>query len=254
MRANGSVLIMSRQANDGRAIRGTIRRRLLVNALVDPDEAARHLPAGLRPHVVDGGTVVGCCFLDIDSIRPASLPAALGTRLRAGAHRVSVEWHDETGTTSVGVYVPVRHTDSLAARALGGRWFPGVHRRASIALADDGWRIRWSVEPGDRVADYGVRVTASIAPGPTPSPCEPIGGTCLGAAVGLSPDRHGALEATRMEPDHRHAQLVEIDDLDSAFLARFSTARPAPSYLIRDVDVTWTTMRAPWLARAEART
>lgn len=245
---------MSRQATGRRAIRGTIRRRLLVNALVDPDEAARHLPAGLRPHVVDGGTVVGCCFLDIDSIRPASLPEIVGTRLRGAAHRVSVEWQDDMRATTVGVYVPIRHTDSVAASALGGRWFPGVHRRAPIALADDGWRIRWSIEPGDRVADYGARVTASIAPGPTSLPCEPIGGTCLGSAVGLSPDRHGALEATRMEPDHRRAQPVEIDDLDSAFLARFSTARPAPSYLMRDVDVTWTKVHAPRLARTEALT
>lgn len=74
-----------------RLFRGTIRRRLLVNALVDPDQAARHLPAGLRPHEVNGGTLIGC-LLDIDSIRPASLPGNVGARLRGAAHRVSVEW------------------------------------------------------------------------------------------------------------------------------------------------------------------
>src|SRR2546422_10990160 len=125
---------MSKRVVRDRAIRGTIRRRLLVNAVVDPDEAARHLPAGLRPPEVTGGTVVGCCLLDIDSIRPASLPGIVGTRLRAAAHRISVEWEDEMGATTIGVYVPIRHTDSRAARVLGGRWFPGVHRRASIAL------------------------------------------------------------------------------------------------------------------------
>ena len=56
-------------------IRGTIHRRLLVNAVVDPDEAARRLPVGLRPHVTALGTVVGCCLLEIDRIRPAFLPA-----------------------------------------------------------------------------------------------------------------------------------------------------------------------------------
>jgi hypothetical protein len=57
-----------------------------------------------------------------------------------------------------------------------------------------------------------------------------------------------------MEPEHRRAVQVEIDDLDSAFLARFSTARQATSYLMRDVDVTWTKARAPRLALTTART
>ncbi|MGI8983312.1 MAG: hypothetical protein ACR2HM_02065 [Acidimicrobiales bacterium] len=127
------------EAGSGRAIRGTIRRRLLVNAVVDPEEAARRLPAGVRPHVSEGGTVV----------------------------------------------------------------------RATI-----------------------TPTTAAV-------PCEPIGGTCLSATLGLSPDHRGML-AARMEPEHRRAQRVEIDQLDSAFLAGFTTARPAPSYLMRDVAVTWT--------------
>ena len=65
---------MSEDVVPGRTIRGTIRRRLLVNAVVDPDEAARHLPVGLHPHEVEGGTLAGCCLLDIDSIRPPSPP------------------------------------------------------------------------------------------------------------------------------------------------------------------------------------
>jgi hypothetical protein len=246
---------MSEQELRGeRAMRGTIRRRLLVNALVDPDDAARHLPVGLRPHVIDGGTVVGCCLLDLDAIRPASLPAGVGTRLRAAAHRVSVEWEDEVGAATVGVYVPVRHTDSRAARVLGGRWFPGVHRRASIELTDDGRCLRWSVEPGDRATEYGISVNASITSTSSSTLCEPIGGTCLSATVGLSPDHHGALEAARMEPDHRRALQVEIGDLDSGFLAGFTTAQRAPSYLMREADVTWTKMRAPRLAPTEALT
>jgi len=50
------------------------------------------------------------------------------------------------------------------------------------------------------------------------------------------------------------AGQVEIDHLASAFLAGFTSARPAPSYLMRDVDVTWTKVRAPWLAPTEALT
>ena len=126
---------------------GTIRRRLLVNALVDPDEAAGHLPTGLRPHVTEGGTVIGCCLLDIDAIRPASLPAGVGSRLRAAAHRISVEWEDGAGATSVGVYVPVRHTDSRAATKLSAMLAmlaPGSLRScSSVFISENGMWARW---------------------------------------------------------------------------------------------------------------
>ncbi len=104
------------------AIRGTIRHRLLVNAVVDPDEAASRLPDGVRPHVTDLGTVVGVCLLEIGAIRPAGVPAAVGTTVRAAAHRISVEWDSRSGASVTGVYVPVRHTDSrLAVVVAGGR-------------------------------------------------------------------------------------------------------------------------------------
>lgn len=238
---------MSEQWSGGRrAIRGTIRHRLLVNAVVDPDEAERHLPASLRPHLTGDGTVVGCCLLAIERIRPAGVPAVPGVKLRAVAHRISAEWDDESGTT-VGVYVPLRHTDSLPARVLGGRWFPGVHRPASIHLAEDDRRLCWTVEPRTDPARYRVRVEASVSSCATAEPCEPVGRACLATAVGLSPGHHGTLEAARMEPQHRAAQPVDVVDLDSQFLAGFASARPAPSYLVRDVQVIWTLAHAPRL-------
>jgi hypothetical protein len=234
-----------------RLIRGTIRRRLLINAVVDPDEAVRRLPAGLRPHVTANATVVGCCLLEIERIRPAGLPAVLGTGLRAAAHRISVDWDDESGVT-VGVYVPLRHTDSRPARMLGGRWFPGVHRPARIEIAEDDTRLRWAVESRGDANHYGIRVDALLSLSEAAEPCEPIGGACLAAAVGLSPDHHGMLEAARMEPEHQAALPVDVVDLDSGFLAGFVTARPAPSYLMRDVEVTWSRATAPRLAREMA--
>jgi hypothetical protein len=236
-------------------MRGTIRRRLLVNALVDPYDAARHLPVGLRPHVIDGGTVVGCCLLDIDAVRPASLPAGVGTRLRDAAHRVSVEWEDEVGATTVSVYVPVQHTVSPRRKSPGRPLVPRAstaERRSSspTMVGASAGRSSPAIEP----LEYGISVSASITSTSSSTLCEPIGGTCLSATVGLSPDHHGALEAARMEPDHRRALQVEIGDLDSGFLAGFTTAQRAPSYLMREADVTWTKVRAPRLAPTEALT
>jgi hypothetical protein len=237
---------MSRQAPSAdRAVRGTIRRRLLVNAVVDPDEAARRLPQGVRPHVTAGGTVVGCCLLEIESLRPAGLPAFVGQRLRAAAHRISVEWDDGAGETVTGVYVPVRHTDSRPALALGGRWFPGVHERAHIEVLASEFDLWWRVDPFEAVG-LGIRVAVSVSPDAVASAmCDQVGATCLGASIGVSPGRRGLLEAARMEPAHRDAQAVTIESLESGFLDGFSSARLSLSYLMCDANVTWTRAAAP---------
>ncbi len=229
-----------------RAIDGTIRRRLLVNATVDPDEAAERLPPGLRPLATDGRTVVGCCLLEIESIRPAGVPSVVGWRLRAAAHRISVEWDEGLGSVATGVYVPVRLTDSRLAVAVGGRSFPGVHDRARVEVSATDSTLRWSIEPLDPTG-LGMRVCASFrSEAELGASCTPVGTTCLTAAVGVSPDRRGRLEAARMDLSHRNARQVAIEDLESGFLDSFSTAEPSSSYLMGDADVTWT----PWAAPA----
>lgn len=219
------------------AVRGTIRRRLLVNALVDPDEAGARLPAGLRPHVLAGGTVVGCCLLDLDGVRPGALPARAGITLRAAAHRVSVEWDDADGEAVVGVYVPVRHTASRLAVALGGRAFPGVHRRARVAIDDTDATLAWTVEEAGAGDDHRIALRVqrgdAVAAGP-------VAGACLGATVALSPGRDGTLEAAHMVVADPRAREVTVETLRSAFLDGFATAVPAPAFLVEDAAVTWT--------------
>jgi hypothetical protein len=222
-------------------VRGVLRRRLLVNAVVDPEEAALRLPAGLRPHVTALGTVVGCCLLDITELRPRPLPAAVGIRQRAAAHRISVEWGSEHGETIVGVWVPDRRTDARLAVALGGRWFPGVHKPAdvSIDLRADGlsWRF-------DDAGDFLIDVDVSVPCAPV-EVCEVVAGTCLAATVGISADHRGGLEAARMQPDHRNARQVVVEKLESRFIEGFRSAVPAPTYLMENVSVTWTPARRP---------
>jgi hypothetical protein len=220
-----------------RGVHGSIQRRLLVNVLVDPDEAAAHLPAGLRPHETADGTVVGCCLLELADVRPAALPAPAGVRLRAAAHRISAEWEDGEGHTIVGVYVPERRTDSFLAAVVGGRAFPGVHRRVPVEVHSDATTLRWSVADDLRVE---VRRTRDAAD-PT---CGLVGGTCLTASVGLSPDRRGGLEAVQMAPAHHDARQVEVHQLASTFLDGFTSARPAPAYLMEDVPVAWSSVPA----------
>jgi hypothetical protein len=88
-----------------------------------------------------------------------------------------------------------------------------------------------------------VRITI---PYTRPAPItEPVAGTCIGATVGLSPDHRDTLEAVRMASAHRRARPVTVADVESAFLARFASAEPAPSYLLEDVPVTWSREPAP---------
>jgi hypothetical protein len=227
-------------AAPARAIRGTIRRRLLVNALVDPDEVGRRLPAGVRPHVIDGGgTVVGCCLVDFTDIRPARVPAGLGISFRAAADRISVEWDDPAGRPIVGVYVPVRCSDSRLGVLLGGRRYPGAQRRVRVLASEEGRDVRWSVDDAAGRGDYRIRLVATVDDAPTSPLHHPVGATCVGATFGLSPTRQGGVEAARMDPDHRVARELWVDQVSSTFLSGFTSARPAPSYLLRDVQVTW---------------
>jgi len=55
-----------------------------------------------------------------------------------------------------------------------------------------------------------------------------------------------------MTTGHREAHDVEVHHLDSAFLASFTSATSAPSYLMRDVEVTWTRELVPPLSSIEA--
>jgi len=228
------------------SVRGVIRRRLLVNALVDPDEARSHLPDGIRPHATEAGTVVGCCLLDLGGLRPMPLPASAGVTMRAAAHRISVEW-DESGEVVVGVYVPMRHTSSRLAVALGGRVFPGAHRRARVSVVRTSDLVRWDVSGVDNSDRFDIHVeveTSRVDYGPV-APDDVVGATCIGASVGLSPDRHGVLEAARMEPESLDARRVELDELRSEFIEGFVTAEAAPTYLMEDVAVRWSPAVAP---------
>lgn len=234
---------MSRYASRG-AVCGVLQRRLLVNAVVDPDEAAARLPARLRPHETPLGTVIGCCLLDIGELRPQRLPAAVSMRQRAAAHRISVEWEDETGATVVGVWVPARRTDAQLAVVLGGRWFPGVHRRAHVSLDVEPERLSWRVDDGK---DFVIDVTASVpTSGARAARDDVVAGTCLSATLGVSADHGSRLEAARMVTETPDARAVNIERLSSRFIEGFRTAQWAPSYLMEKVGVTWSPAAGPW--------
>ncbi|WP_217181685.1 DUF2071 domain-containing protein [Streptomyces sp. AC495_CC817] len=140
-----------------RGVRARLRRRLLISYRLDPDVAARLLPAGFRPQVIDGSALAGVCVLGLEKIRPRWLPATWGLRSENAAHRMAVEWDTADGTQR-GVFIFERHSSAWHAVLLGGRLFPGVHRRARFAVRESGDRYAVEMEAGHHslVADVEV--------------------------------------------------------------------------------------------------
>lgn len=224
-------------------MRGRIDRRLLISTLADPDEVACRLPPTLRPHVIDGGTVIGCCLLELSDVRPDPLPAFVGRSLRAAAHRISVEWDTPDGV-EVGVFVPIRLTDSHLAAAVGGRFVPGVHRRVRYDTRCEGHRLAHVVDAEEAPfhLEVDVRRTGEIADAAV---CDLMTSTCLGARIGLSPARRGGFDAIRMDLSHHLVEEVEVDRLVSPFLSSFVSADPPTGRLLSDASVRWSPATGP---------
>ena len=225
-------------------MKGRIAHRLLVSSLVDPDEAASRLPAPLRPHVIDGGTVVGCCLLELEAVRPDPLPAVIGRSLRAAAHRISVEWDSPDGVV-VGVYVAIRHTDSRLAAIVGGRLVPGLHHRVPFETRFDGQRRAHRVGRADSPHFMDIEVELGGGGGVEDPMAARMAATCLAATVGLSPGRSGGLDAIEMQLGHYDAREVRLERLVSPFIASFATAGDPGARLLSDVDVVWAPAWSP---------
>src|SRR5262249_49769285 len=105
-------------------IEGVIRRRLLLNFRLDPDVAARELPAPFAPKLHGGHAIVGVCLIRLEHMRPLHAPKALGVSSENAAHRFAITWPSATGEQE-GVFIPRRDSSSLLNQLAGGRIFPG---------------------------------------------------------------------------------------------------------------------------------
>ena len=157
--------------------------------------------------------------------------------IHAVAHRISVDIGPESSPQR-SVYVPCRHTDSRPTVAVGGRLFPGVHRRAAISLEETPELLSWSVSSVDADEDFNIAVTVDIANAPDAQ--TEVAEIVIGTVLGVSPGhRDGSIEGADMCPATTEAKAVQLRSLDSPFLQGFTTAEPAETLLMTDVGVTW---------------
>lgn len=138
------------------AIQGTIKRRLLVNFRADPAVVQRLLPGPFRPKLHSGYAIVGVCLIRLEHIRPAGLPAAFGISSENSAHRIAVQWTDDTGVEREGVFVPRRDTGSILNRIAGGRVFPGEHHAARFDVVDVDGHIKLAMRSDDGKVEVKV--------------------------------------------------------------------------------------------------
>lgn len=186
-------------------LKGTIRRRLLVNFRVDPAAIERHLPPPFRPKLHRGHAIAGICLIRLEHIRPAGLPAAIGLSSENAAHRIAVEWTDDSGTAREGVFIPRRDTGSRLNSLAGGRLFPGEHHHARFTVADDGRHIDLAMESDD--GQVSVRVAGSAGDTLPASSCFEslveasafFEGGCLGYSATRDPARLDGLLLRTLE-------------------------------------------------------
>lgn len=115
-------------------LQGIIKRRLLVNFRAEAENIQKSLPKEFRPKLHKGKAIAGICLIRLEQIRPKFTPDFLGLSSENAAHRIAVEWEDETGETREGVYIPRRDTDSFINSTVGGTLFPGEHHKANFEV------------------------------------------------------------------------------------------------------------------------
>jgi Uncharacterized conserved protein (COG2071). len=226
---------------------GLIKRRLLVNFRADPDVVQAVLPAGFRPKLHAGHSIVGICLIRLEQIRPKGLPAALGLSSENAAHRIAVEWNDSDGVRKEGVYIPRRDTDSPVNAFAGGRLFPGEHHHSRFNVEDDGNIVALSVTSHDGTTTIRMRgrrgdalPTASCFDSfPSASAFFECG--CVGYSVTRSADR---LDGVELRVRDWQVEPMEISEVHSSF---FEDQRMFPRgtvefdhcLLMRDIPHEW---------------
>ena len=227
-------------------LQGVIQRRLLVNYRVAPDALDGILPAPFRPKLVDGYAIAGICLIRLANIRPRDLPAGLGLRSENAAHRIAVEW-DADGHTHEGVYIPRRDSDSRVNVFVGGRVFPGVHRRAVFTVSESGDRLAVALRSGDDGMQVSIagRIAQTLPSGSVFANLEEASAFFQKGAVGYSVTRRpGEYDGLELRVAEWRVEPLAIEHVASSFFDDASRF-PAGSAIfdcalvMRDVIHSW---------------
>lgn len=222
------------------AITSLTERRLLVNFRLDPQAAARILPAGARPLLRRGHAVGGICLIRLTGIgRPgpglagnlADLAGRLGLRAEIAVHRIATVRPGPDGPEQ-GLHVIRRDTDSRISTLTAGLFLPGEHHLARFEVEESPERLRIRYRAADGGAEAAVQAVAA----------DRLRGSVLfadfeeaAAFARASPDGYATRE---QEFSVRPAALLEVSSSVFGDRALFptGTAEPDSAVVLRDVE------------------
>lgn len=142
------------------AVRGIIKRRILVNYSVEIGSLDEVLPEPFEGREVGGlGKGIGTVsFARIENARPRLAPKSAGVSFESAAHRVSAVRKTEGGTENC-VYVPRRDVSSRVCATLGESLLTTELDCADFRVAENDGFCRVRVDCGDEFAGVEVRET-----------------------------------------------------------------------------------------------
>lgn len=229
-----------------RTLRGRMRRRLLLTYRVDPVVAGELLPAPFRPQLVDGSAVGGVCLIALTELRPGWVRPRWGLSTENAAHRFAVEW-DEGEETRTGVYVIERHTSGVVPIIGGGRFFPGVQRRARFEIEETDERFQVRMEAPDVSVSADVELAEEWESTLFPT-VDDAAQFYRAGAIGWSPRRgdRGA-EALELSSTRWSVDAGRVIEVGSTFFDELPRgAAEIDSVLVmRDIPVTWRRPETP---------
>lgn len=202
------------------AVRGLIRRRVLVNFRVHPEVIQRLLPDSFQPKLVDGSAIAGICLIRLEQIRPRGLPWAMGLSSENAAHRIATYRVDTRGALEESVYIPRRDSSSWLNHWAGGRLFPGEHHRARFEVEDDGHHLALSMRSADgQVAvDLRARVARALPATSVFQTLAEASSFFEGGSLGYSATRrNGELDALYLCTSGWRVEPLEVEAVSSTF-------------------------------------
>ena len=235
------------------ALKGIIKRRILVNYRADPATVQSKLPAPFRPKLHNGHAIIGVCLIRLEEMRPTSFPLPLGVSSENAAHRFAVLWDDANGQTREGVFIPRRDTGSALNQIIGDRLFPIEHHRATFDIKETETDIDFAMHSDD--GNVNIRVVGKVAPELPPTSCFAslaeasafFETGCLGYSVRCnSPHLDGLL----LKPAAWHVEALAVTEAHSSHYSDETQFPPNTvtfdhALLMRNIPHEWHTVPEP---------
>ena len=200
-------------------LNGVIDRRILLNYKVLPGIAAKLLPSGLEPIVINGYASAGICLLRLKNIGVRGTPSCARISSENAAHRFLVR-STESGKVAYGVYIPRRDTDSVLNVVLAGQMFSWPHYHASFQTEESNGRYHVTMKSNDGHATVEVRarIAETFPSASMFRSLDDASATFCKSSTGLSPSRTGGkLKSIRLQTRTWQVKPLEVEHLYSSY-------------------------------------